>query len=70
MLHNNESSLTIEVEVDESLKSGYYNFGGFENLTETSVDFYFYYNGSRKGPAVLTALDSKLDFATADLSQY
>lgn len=66
----NESSLTIEVEVDESLKSGYYNFGGFENLTETSVDFYFYYSGSRKGPAVLTALDSKLDFATADLSKY
>lgn len=66
----NRATLEISVTVDKTLKSKYYNFDRLFDATETSVKFSFLYSGAEKGPATLTALDTKLDFATADLSTY
>jgi hypothetical protein len=64
----NESSITLEVSSDGS-KSKYYTISGFANLTATSVDFIFAYNGVDKVVA-LSQMDSKLDLSTADVSGY
>ena len=64
-----ESSISLSIEHDGT-KSQYYTISRFEGLTASSVQFVFQYNGSDKDPITLTALDSKLDFATADLSSY
>ncbi len=67
-----ESTLALTIEVDNSLKSKYYTLDSdvFADVSTSSVNLHFLYNGSKKGPATLTALTEKLDFATADLTQY
>lgn len=64
----NESSITLEVSSDGS-KSKYYTITGFTNLTESSIDFIFAYNGSDKTVA-LSQMESKLDLSSADVSGY
>lgn len=59
-----EESFILDIEVDGTLKSKYYNFGGFSELTSSSVEFEYLYNGSSKF-ATLTALDEKLDLVSA-----
>jgi len=61
------ATLAINVTVDKTLKSKYYNFDRLFDATETSVKFSFIYSGVEKGPAILTALDAKLDFTATDL---
>ncbi len=48
---------------DPEAKSKYYTGGDFSNITETSLDYEFKYSSSKKN-TTLTALDSRLDFAT------
>lgn len=64
----NESSITLEVSSDGS-KSKYYTITGFTNLTESSIDFIFAYNGSDNTVA-LSQMESKLDLSSADVSGY
>ena len=65
-----ENTISLSIEVDGSLKSNYYNLGGFANLTSSSITLLFLYNGSAK-EAVLSQLDSKLDLATvSNLGSY
>lgn len=65
-----ENTLVFTTTVDdESIKSQYYYFGGLSDPTENSVTFTFIYNGSNKVIS-MSALDSRLDLTTADLSSY
>ena len=66
-----EATLTVSLsDFDPDAKSRYYTIVGFSNVTETSIDFTFRYNGTSDRTTTMTALDAKLDFTTADLSQY
>ncbi len=64
-----EDTLDISIEVDGSLKSKYYNLGGFKEASSSSVELEFLYNGSSKY-ATLSSLTEKLDLETADVSGY
>ena len=64
-----EESIAVSVEVDRTLKSKYYNLGGFSEPTASSIKFEFIYSSSSKY-VTLTALDVRLDLETADVSSY
>lgn len=60
-----ENSLTLTMTLDDaSAKSRYYTPTRFDNVKENSIEFFFAYNGSEKGPANMAASSQKLDFST------
>ncbi|MCH5180009.1 MAG: hypothetical protein J1F32_02205 [Erysipelotrichales bacterium] len=66
-----EDTLVLTFEFDaEPVKSKYYTPESFDKLTTSSIQFDFSYNGSKKGPITLTALEEKLDFSTANFKDY